>query len=360
MSVAADAKEQFRGFLALLPAGSRIAVVGHSDVDGLAATVITTRVFQRTGYSVEAYVTKKGENAWTGAVLDRVGAAKPSALAVVDLGSRSDTLLPGIPTIIIDHHKPTGIPEGATLISGYGSEPTPSSGLLAYWCAQSVDVERDLDWLAAASMLADYGDANGYPGTHLNLEGLGTTKLRRLTTLLNAPRRTSTGDANPTLDMLLHAPSAHAVLQGRNEEILLSAKAEVDAALQRARKVAPHFAGKVALITINEACQVHPLVAQTWLGRLKKHIVLCANTGYLPGRVNFAARTALSDNLLDFLQQHRPTGAGEDYGRGHDKATGGSLTVAQWREFLSAVGLQSVTPADHTGSRDALTSSPLD
>jgi single-stranded-DNA-specific exonuclease len=65
---------------------------------------------------------------------------------------------------------------------------------------------------------------------------------------------------------------------------------------------------------------------------------MCANTGYLPGRINFAVRTAAARNLLDFLREHKPSGAGEDYGRGHDKATGGSLTPEQWSAFLASAG----------------------
>jgi single-stranded-DNA-specific exonuclease len=80
----------------------------------------------------------------------------------------------------------------------------------------------------------------------------------------------------------------------------------------------------------------HPRVGQR--NRLRKNIVICANTGYLPGRVNFAVRTATSRNLLEFLRDHKPSGAGEDYGRGHDKATGGSLTFEQWSVFRASLG----------------------
>ena len=335
-----DVQQQFEGFVAALPANGRVAVVGHSDVDGLAATVIVTRAFEYLGYPVSPYVTRKGENAWSPSVLERVTALAPDALAVVDLGSRSDTLAPNVPAVLIDHHQPTGVPEGAVLITGYGSDPTPSSGLLAYWCAKAVGAGDGSGWLAAASMLADYGNTGAFEETQDATRTAGATVLRRVTTLLNAPRRTASGDANPVLQMLLASSSASDVLQGENEQWLSNAKAEVDEAFARARKTAPTFADDVALITIHEGCQVHPLVAQTWRNRLRKNIVMCANTGYLPGRVNFAVRTATSRSLLDFLREHRPSGAGEDYGRGHDKASGGSLTFEQWSEFLASFGFR--------------------
>lgn len=338
MSLRADVQLQFDRFLAAIPKDARVVVVGHSDVDGLASTAILTRAFEHIGCAVWPYVTRKGENAWSASVREQVAAQKPDALILADLGSRADALEPKVPSLLIDHHRPTGVPNGATLISGYGSDPTPSSGLLAYWCAQALGAGDGCGWLASASMLADYGDAGAFPETKEAARAVGAAVLRRVTTLLNAPRRTASGDANPVLQMLRGCSSPSCVLQPENEQMLVAAKSEVDESFARARTTAPKLVGDVALITIHEGCQVHPLVAQTWRNRLRKHIMICANSGYLPGRVNFAARTSTLRNLIDFLQDHKPPGAGDDYGRGHDKATGGSLTLEQWGVFLASVG----------------------
>jgi len=59
--------------------------------------------------------------------------------------------------------------------------------------------------------------------------------------------------------------------------------------------VAQCHAGTVALITINSGAQIHPLIATRWCSSLKgKNLryVMVANHGYLPDRVNFAARIA--------------------------------------------------------------------
>jgi len=58
---------------------------------------------------------------------------------------------------------------------------------------------------------------------------------------------------------------------------------------------AQYYAGTVALITINSGAQIHPLIATRWCSSLKgKNLryVMVANHGYLPDRVNFAARIA--------------------------------------------------------------------
>ena len=89
---------------------------------------------------------------------------------------------------------------------------------------------------------------------------------------------------------------------------------------------------------LHTPCQIHPLVAQSWKGRLRDKIVLVANTGYRPGWVHFAARSATGANLIQFLREHRPAGADENYGNGHEQATGGALRPADWNEFVHGLG----------------------
>ena len=94
----------------------------------------------------------------------RLARHDPQALLVADLGSRGRPILEGVPTLLIDHHRPDGVPPGATLITGYGREPTPTSGLLAYWAAGAVADVDDLLWIAAISLLSDLGDDAPFGG----------------------------------------------------------------------------------------------------------------------------------------------------------------------------------------------------
>lgn len=331
------AQKVFLDFLNQLPPDASFYVLGHSDADGLTASAILARSLQAKGFRVEAEVTRKGENAWSSSVRQRVEDFHPTALIVTDLGSREDPLLPEIPTLLIDHHKPTGTPPGAVLLSGYGTEPTPTSGLLAFYCAEALQAAQDLDWLAAISILADLGDKADFPEWREGRRKYGSKNLREAATLLNAPRRAGEGNAQPALELLLNAPDLPALLSDKRIEQLRAAKDEYNAALAVTRRAAPKFNQpdkQVALLTVSTPCQVHPVIAQMWVNRLKDQIVICANTGFLPDRVNFAVRTKKSVDLIKFLADHKPAGAGPDFGRGHDQATGGSLTPSQWKEFL--------------------------
>ena len=54
--------------------------------------------------------------------------------------------------------------------------------------------------------------------------------------------------------------------------------------------------------TVRSAAQVHPLIATRWSRRLAPAIVVAANEGFLPGRVNFAIRSHANVNLLQWLR----------------------------------------------------------
>lgn len=329
----------FLEFLERRPAGCSLYVLGHSDTDGLSAAAILTRSLREAGIDSTADVTRKGENAWSASVAERAGRSGAGAAIVADLGSRSDPLFERMPVLLIDHHKHTGVPPGGTLLTGYGMDPAPSSGLLAYWCAEALGTAEGLDWLAAISLLADLGEKNGFAEYAAARRKYKAVALRTVATLVNTPRRVAAGDATGALELLLRSADPQALLVDPGAETLRAAKAEWDEALAAARRIGPKIRGEIALIEVNTPCQVHPVVAQTWVGRLHKNIVICANAGFLPGRINFAVRTKLPVNLLEFLARHRPPGAGEDYGRGHDQATGGSLTPADWSIFLGSLGI---------------------
>ena len=330
----AEIESGFREFLECLRPGQSVTVLGHSDVDGLASAAILARALQAQGCEVEAEVTRKGESAWSDTTRQRLAARRTAALVLSDLGSREDPLLPDVPTLLVDHHKPTGVPPGARLLTAYGEDAPASSGLLAYWCAGTVDATAALDWIAAVSLLGDLGEKNGFEEWTSARKKYGFKPLREATTLLNAPRRGASGDAAPALHLLLKHDHPADLLDDPATEELREAKAEYNAALAAGRRVGPQFHGETAIVTVSSPCQIHPALAQMWSTRLPKNIVICANNDFLPGRVNFAARTSLDVNLIEFLARHKPAGAGEEYGRGHDRATGGSLTHEQWLEFL--------------------------
>ena len=302
-----------------------IVVLSHFDADGLGAAAILVRALHQAGWAAHPKVIGKTGSPWEADTRDQPAALEPAGLIVTDLGTRAEPVLPGCPTLVLDHHVPTGEPQGAVTISGNGLDPEPTSALLAWWAAGALGDQADLLWLAAVGLIGDMADEHGVPELAEAQARWGKTALRDATSLINAPRRTAFADAGPALRLLLGADGPKRITKGEDADAqaLRAAKAEVRAAMDEGKRVPPLVVGDVALIRLDSPCQIHPLIAQQWRGRLKDKVVIAANRGYRAGWVHFAARSASGRDLIAFLAEHRPAGADGRYGNGHAQATGG-------------------------------------
>jgi hypothetical protein len=318
--------------------GGAILVAGHFDADGLGAMAVMVRALRAAGRQAEPLIVGKAETPWDESFAAKVEARGPGGLVLCDLGTRGEPVMAGLPMLVIDHHRPTGTPPDAFTLSGHGLDPEPSSALIAWWAAGALGDQADLLWIAALGLIGDM--AATFPELEQAQARWGKTALRDATSLVNAPRRTASADAGPALRLLLSGDGPKAITKGdgADAQALLAAKAEVRVATEEARKAAPRIVGDVALILINTPCQIHPLIAQQWRGRLKDKIVIAANSGYRPGWVHFAARSASGRDLIAFLAEHRPDGADGRYGNGHAQATGGALPLPVWHRFVEALG----------------------
>jgi single-stranded-DNA-specific exonuclease len=342
---ARDPQALFASALQSFPPQRPLLVMGHNDADGLSATAIFARALGAAGWGVETRTLGRGENPWSPELAAELQGAQPGALIVTDLGLRPGKLGPAtMPVVIADHHVPQGfaeaeLPGNTTVITGYGLDPIPTSSLIAWRCAAALADPAHLVWLAALGLVGDMADKD-FPDVMAQAKPFGITAIRDAASLVNAPRRAASGDAAPALTLLMKAENPKDVLNGRypETEALLAAKAEVKEALDAAKRIPPRVAGDVALIRFSTPCQIHPLVAQSWRGRLKDKIVIAANEGYRSGWVHFAARTATGANLIAFFAAHKPAGADEHYGGGHVQASGGALKPEQWRAFLDSIG----------------------
>jgi single-stranded-DNA-specific exonuclease len=177
------------------------------------------------------------------------------------------------------------------VITGFQAEPCPTSGLIAFWCANAIADVSDLEWIAAISLLSDVGERAPFAELTSAKNAHGLSALREATTLLNAARRPSSGNAEPALRLPLRASSPRGISRGHSPDamVLRQAQQEVNRAYTEAKR-APKFSGRMAVIRIHTACQVHPLIAQIWRTRLPNYIVFCANTGYRDGFVHFSGR----------------------------------------------------------------------
>jgi single-stranded-DNA-specific exonuclease len=332
------------GWLGARARGDRVVVFCHFDADGLAAGALFGRALPRLGFTdVQVVASGRGESAFSDGARARLARLAPDALVVTDLGVQADGVLPDVPTLYVDHHRPEGTPAGATVVSGYGWDPIPNSAWLAFeLLAPLVDV-NDLGWIAAVGTISDLGDRAPWDALPALRKRYTAKWLKEAVALVNAARRASAFDVGTPLALLMTADHPRAVSEdeGGGAGLLRGYRAEVQAALAEARRRAPIFAtgSPFALVPLDSTCQVHPLVAQQWRGRLPHHAVIAANRGYLPGVVAFSTRTARADLSLPALFRAVDLGAANaSFGHGHDQASGGHLAPADFNRLTAALG----------------------
>ncbi len=341
-------------FLRARARDERLVVYCHFDADGLAAGALFGRALTRLGYrDVHVLASGRSESAFSDAARDRLRALRPAALVVTDLGVRAEGVLPGVPTLYVDHHQPDGVPTdpAAVVVTGYGWDPIPCSAWLAWELLAPVAADAgtpidDLQWIAAVGTISDLGEKAPWAELPAARKRWTAKRLKEAVVLTNAARRASTFDVETPLVLLLTAdhPRALAEDDAAGAARLRAYRVEVNAALAEARRAAPRFArdgGPWALVRMHSACQIHPLIAQQWRGRLQRHAVIAANTGFLPDAVAFSARTARRD--LDLPALLRATGVDDGSGRfghGHDQASGGHLSTAAFARLLAVLGFE--------------------
>ena len=357
----ADCAARFRAFAAGLDAAPLIAC--HDDADGLSSGALLARAWAGArGRAPEVRLVGRGQNAWDDDFAAEMAERRPPSLVIADLGQRERSPV-AAPLAVIDHHVPKGEPAGACLIQGHGLAPTPTTSLLAHWAVRGLwgdPAEAEaLDWLAAVGLVGDLGDKAPFDEVAAAKRRYGAGKLREATSLVNAPRRSSSGDAAPAFALLMKARGPADVVSGEHPETAAcqAAREEVAAATAEGRRQPPRFGSRygsaVAIIRLESPCQIHPLVAQSWIGRLSRQsradgvVVFAANFGFREGEVSFAGRAGGESDIIDLLARHRPPGADPTrYGNGHRRAAGGTLGHAAWNAFVDDLGFGPEVRAD--------------
>jgi single-stranded DNA-specific DHH superfamily exonuclease len=345
-SLLEKSRSDFEGFVPGIQVGMPVTILCDGDVDGLGAGVVLWHLLVRRGWEagqLSAVQPLKGENAFTPTTRGYVARTHPRALFVLDLGVSERPVLHSIPTLFVDHHHPSGEPPDATVISGYAWKPVPTSSLLTYLLCNGRGEISDKAWVAAIGNMGDLGPE--HPELSAAAKAQKLKWVREATTLLNAAKRSSLYATGAAFEVLRDAESAQEIAEGDSPgiDVLKECRAEVRTELEQAKRLAPRFSKteKVALFEFTSPARIHPLLAQSWRGRLPKFAVIAANHGFLPGKVAFSARTSSEINLLEFLARFREYAPDElEYGYGHDKAAGGVVSEAAWNTIKAAMGFE--------------------
>ncbi|KAF2172241.1 hypothetical protein M409DRAFT_62994 [Zasmidium cellare ATCC 36951] len=359
-------------------AGKPVVIVPDKDADGLSAGAILRHTLILLGLPKElisVHLLTKGNTVHSEEERQLIASQDPAYIFVVDHGSRaSPPLIDGDHTaLVIDHHHatPDDSPQGAEHVTACESPPVATSSLLTYEICEPLhpDVASTCDWLCIVGTHGDLGNTlkwePPFPDMKATLKKYTKKTLNDVVSLVNAPRRTATYNVKSAWDALCETAEPASVLKNSR---LLAARAEVNDEVERCTHAAPKFSpdGKIAVFRIRSEAQVHPVIATRWAGHLQSkalEIILVANEGYLPGKVNFSCRiprcARSRDPPVDIIQSLRAYASlpdprsedrssspqpqekapllerlGDDFARGHVQASGGIVATNEFEELM--------------------------
>lgn len=335
-----------RAFLEALTPDRHLVIYADFDADGLAAAAVLCRGLEARGLpSPTVHCKQRHAPAWSDAARAAVAALAPDVLVLTDLGVQAEDFLPGVPTLYLDHHVPSGRPGPPSVVCVADTwDPVPCSAWLAYDLVRPwLDADAPALWVAGVGVLSDLGDKAPWPYMAELRSRYRITHVREAVTLCNAARRASRAMPEVPLEVLRTGEVPKAMTQGAAGEGLAAARAEVKQALALARRQPPRFASAEpwAMVPVHSACQVHPLIAQQWASRLPKHHVISPNPDYLPDAVAFSIRSRVPGVHLPSMLRDLPFAADHPntFGHGHAQASGGQLPREVFARFLEALQL---------------------
>lgn len=320
-------------------AGESCLLLSHVDADGLCSAEIMKRFLTEQGIKVAHIYPHRGENAFTESTIQRISKLAPSSMIVLDLGIMDKKIASGIPILLIDHHRPHGIPKEAYVISSYGIDPSLPTSLLAYLLVREPNSPIDYAWLGALGAMGDLG-ADFKLASVEEFADLPKTKLKDAEVLINSAKRSSSYDIDTAIDLLSDAKNIETLIDKRDQRVrkLAEYRKEVNNEVRRCRHEPPIFRWKVAMVAFESRCDIQGLIAETWRRLLSRYIVIAANFGYIEGKVAYVIRSQTDVNLIEFMESMRPAGYDQHICFGHDHAGGGIIEKEIWKDVAEKMG----------------------
>lgn len=308
---------------------------------------------------IDVHLVQKGSNIHQQPERDEMAAKAPAYIIVLDQGSVDAPPVVDSPTtkcLIIDHHLSDLFPKNADVVSACHYPPVSTSSLLTYEICKSLspEIATSCSYLACIGTHGDLGNTlkwnPPFPDMTDTFKTYTKKSINEAVSLINAPRRTAKYDVITAWTALLNSTDPKDLLSNGR---LQSARAEINNEVELNTHTPPKFSadGRIAVLRINTAAQVHPVIATRWAGYLNSkalEILVCANSGYLPGMVNFSCRIARCAkskdppvNIIESLKAAADLSTdglrerlGESFARGHKEASGGVVPTEAFEELM--------------------------
>jgi single-stranded DNA-specific DHH superfamily exonuclease len=316
----------------------KVLILTHVDSDGVSSGAILYKVLKSIGYiNLDIIFPSKGENGYSEGVKNRIKEKKVDYLFILDLGSYKTNFDNVKKIILIDHHRPEGVPNDGVLFSSFPPPPYISTSYLTFLILKKMNLNPK-DYIGLIGQVGDYGTEYEAPKIDELFKKYKKKEISYVSSLVNSARRVKYFDIETSLNYLIESENfSDLLVDSENKKRLIEYKEIVKNDIDKWKKTKPKFIKNVAIIEINSQNLIHPVIAQIWRNVLEKYILICANFGYIEGKVSFSMRTSLNISLLDFLRNFLEPSIEEDLGFGHERATGGIVSIEKWNEFINKI-----------------------
>lgn len=315
-----------------------ILILTHVDSDGVSSGAVLYKILKENDYkNIKIIYPGKGENGFSENIIGKIKLVKPDILFLMDLGSYPVKFNNKKKIIIIDHHKPEGIPENGILFTSFPPPPYISTSYLTYLLLKGYKFNPK-DYLGLIGEVGDYGFEVDAPYFKEILKKYKKMEISLVSSLVNSARRVKEFDINTSLKYLIESEKFEDLLiESDYKKKFLHYREIIKKDIDKWKKTKPKFVKNIAIIEIDSENLIHPIIAQIWRNILDKYIVICANSGYIKNKISFSMRTSLNISLLSFLRRYLKPSIEEDLGFGHERATGGIISVYKWINLIKKI-----------------------
>lgn len=316
----------------------KIVILTHVDSDGVSSGALLYKALINNGFkNINIIYPKKGENGFSENVKNKIKQISPDILFFMDLGSYPIKLNNIKKIIIIDHHKPEGVPDKGILLTSFPPPPYISTSYLAFLLLKEINYNPK-DYLGIIGEIGDYGLEVDAPHIKDLIKNYKKKELSLISSLVNSARRVKEFDIETSLKYLIESNEFEdLVIDSEYRKKLLYYRELIKKDVDKWKKTKPKFIKNIAIIEIESPNLIHPIIAQIWRNILEKYIVICANFGYIENKVSFSMRTSLDISLLSFLRRYLEPSIEEDLGFGHERATGGIIDNEKWFNLIKKI-----------------------
>ncbi len=316
----------------------KVIILTHVDSDGVSSGALLYKVLINKGYkNIDIIYPGKGENGYSDRIKNIINTKKPDVIFFMDLGSYHTNFNNIKKIILIDHHKPEGVPNNGVLFTSFPPPPYISTSYLTYLLLNSINFNPK-DYLGLIGEVGDYGLYVDAPLFKELLKKYNKKEISLISSLVNSARRVKEFDIDTSLKYLISSENFEDLIKDSEfKKKLLYYKEVIKQDIDKWKKIKPKFINNIAIIEIESPNLIHPIIAQIWRNVLEKYIIICANFGYLENKVSFSLRTSLDISLLSFLRKYLKPSIEEDLGFGHERATGGIIDTEKWFDLIKKI-----------------------